>query len=197
MATTTIISRARAKPKFRCPSTTSLVSEVRISSGVMNAPCETSAAAVAYAANALANSSRAEPRKAGRSRGKATWVQYCQVVAPRLTAASRHCGRSALERGQEDDHHQRDLEVGVDEHQPAQLVEPRDAVGVGAEGVGEHLGEQPGEPERGHPREGQGHAAELRQHPADGDDDPPYDAGGRRGDDEVGQQRAEHGSDGR
>ena len=45
---------------------------------------------MAYAANAFANSSSAEPRNAGRSSGNATCVQYCRVLAPRLTAASRH-----------------------------------------------------------------------------------------------------------
>ena len=74
-------------------------SEARISSGVIGAPWLTRAAAVAYAANALANSSSAEPRKAGRSSGNATCVQYWVVVAPRLTAASRHCGRSPSRAG--------------------------------------------------------------------------------------------------
>jgi hypothetical protein len=56
-------------------------------------PWLTSAAAVAYAENALANSSSVEPRNAGASSGPATRVQYCQVEPPRLSVASRHCGR--------------------------------------------------------------------------------------------------------
>ena len=38
-------------------------------------------------------SSSVAPRNEGASSGPATRVQYVQVVPPRLSAASRHCGR--------------------------------------------------------------------------------------------------------
>ena len=51
------------------------------------------AAAVAYAAKALPNSSTNPPSRAGARTGRPTWRQNCQVVAPLFCAASRHCGR--------------------------------------------------------------------------------------------------------
>ena len=78
---------------FSRPSTVSLTSADRICSGTICDPWLMSAAAVAYDENAFANSSRVAPRNAGQSKGTAIRVQYCQVLAPRLTAASRHCGR--------------------------------------------------------------------------------------------------------
>ena len=54
---------------------------------------------MAYAANALAKSNSMLPRKAGRSSGTATCQKYCHRVAPRLTAASRHWGRSPSSAG--------------------------------------------------------------------------------------------------
>ena len=42
------------------------------------------------APKALANSSSVAPRKLGQSTGSATLRQYCQLLAPRISAASRH-----------------------------------------------------------------------------------------------------------
>jgi hypothetical protein len=93
MATTTTISKASANARFWRPRMTSLVNAERMNSGRIGLPWLTRIAAVAYAANALANSSKVAPRKAGSSMGAATRRQYCHVLAPRFTAASRHCGR--------------------------------------------------------------------------------------------------------
>ena len=54
---------------------------------------ENRAAAVAYAENAEANSSRNAEMKRGARIGQATRVQYWNVLPPNDSQASRHCGR--------------------------------------------------------------------------------------------------------
>jgi hypothetical protein len=53
----------------------SLVNRLLICSGTMIPPCVMSAAAVAYAENAFANSRSVHPRNAGASSGPATYRQ--------------------------------------------------------------------------------------------------------------------------
>ncbi len=43
--------------------------------------------------------------------------QYVAAVPPRLETASRHAGFEAVDRGQHDEEHERDLEERVDDHQ--------------------------------------------------------------------------------
>ena len=68
--------------------------------------------------------------------------------------ASRHCGLIPLDRGQEDQHHQRDLEVDVDQHDPeGEVVVPGCVEQVAARRA-----------DRRAERERERDAAELRQH---------------------------------
>ena len=57
------------------------------------------AAAVAYAAKALPNSSTQPPSREGARTGSATCRQYWTEVAPLFCAASRHCERSPSRAG--------------------------------------------------------------------------------------------------
>ena len=155
------------------PSTTSLVSAERISSGTIGLPWLTSAAAVAYAAKALANNSSAEPRNAGRQQRD----RHLAPVLPRRRAqADRRLApllAQPLQRGQEHDHHQRDLEVRVDQDQPGQAVQPaatrRDSSRSAA---APSIVSTPLKPDRREERESQCDAAELGQHAAQRDHRP-------------------------
>src|SRR5919202_197274 len=90
---------AIALPMLSWPVTTSPLIAASIFSGTIGLPWLTRALAVAYAEKALAKSSRAPPRNDGRSTGPATCRQYAQVEPPRLSVASRHCGRSPSSAG--------------------------------------------------------------------------------------------------
>ena len=57
---------------------------MRIISGKIGLPWLTKAAAVAYAAKALAKSNKVAPRNAGAKSGPATWVQYWRDVAVKI-----------------------------------------------------------------------------------------------------------------
>ena len=54
---------------------------------------------MAYAENALPNSSSRHPRNDGISTGPPMYRQYCQVPAPMFCAASRQAGRSPSNAG--------------------------------------------------------------------------------------------------
>ena len=73
--TTTIMPSAIALPTFSCPAMVSLVRATRICSGAMMLPWLMSAAVVAYAEKAFANSRSSAPRNGGVRIGTATWRQ--------------------------------------------------------------------------------------------------------------------------
>ena len=93
MATTMIIANASTWAKPCWLGSSSLRMAPWIISGTRIERWENRAAAVAYAENAEANSSRNAEMKRGARIGQATRVQYWNVLPPRDSHASRHCGR--------------------------------------------------------------------------------------------------------
>ncbi len=92
-ATTTIMAKASTCANPCWFGSISLRIAPWIISGTRIERWENSAAAVAYAENADANSSRNAEMNHGARIGPATRVQYWKVLPPRLSVASRHCGR--------------------------------------------------------------------------------------------------------
>ena len=93
-------------------------------------------------------------------------------VAPEGPGPTAQAGRrvvpllaEAVERGQEDDEHQRDLEIGVDDDEARQGEQPGRIVGTGdLEDVLEEEGHQAGAGERRQEGEGEHDPAELGEH---------------------------------
>ena len=118
-------------------------------------------------------------------------------VAPVLPAARAQVLRGLppgrpqpLQRGQDDEHHERDLEVHVDQDDAGQRVQAEAVVVDVQPEVVQPAGEQPAGAERGHEQEGQRDPAEVGEHAGDGDDDLAQD-GRAGGEDRVGDDQAE------
>ena len=114
----TIMSRLSASATFSWPTSTLPESASAICSVTSGTELPTMAAAVAYAAKALPKSSTNPPSSEGASTGRPTWRQYCQAVAPLFCGRLAPLGAQPVQGRGDDEHHQRDQEVQVDDGQP-------------------------------------------------------------------------------
>ena len=98
------------------------------------------------------------------STGTPTWRQNCHELAPRFDRRLSPLAPEAVDRGRDDEDHQRDLEVEVDDLDP-RLREEGEAVvvRVEAELVGEELRHDPDRAEGGDERERERDAREVRR----------------------------------
>jgi hypothetical protein len=150
--------------------TTSLCIAAPIWSVTSGAPWLIRAAAVAYAEKAFVNSSSSAPRNAGARIGPPTWRQNDHErrrgwPTRRTTPGACHRAR------QEDDQHQRDLEVRVDDREPVRLYSHEASDRMSMWRRPEQERDEAVEAERRQEGEREHHAAELGEHARGGDDE--------------------------
>ena len=104
----------------------------------------------------------------GHRIGSAISRQYCQALAPSISAASRPFAPQSVDRRRDDQHHQRDLEIEIGD---GEAPEGQDVEAVGVEidaDVSEQHRHEAEPPERRHEGEGERHAGEIGGDAAEG-----------------------------
>src|SRR2546427_13155133 len=121
-----------------------------------------------------------------------TPVVPCVSAAPRGSIAPLR--RDAVERGEEDEAHQRDLEIEVHQLDAGDLEQPEILlVKVKTMALGEEV-DKPRRPDAGDERERERHASELGKDARCRDCEAPEDAALASRDDRVGQEGSEGGA---